>query len=124
MKLINQALSEKGLKLKELSPEIQKEINDLREMIVKYNMAVSEYENDGEEDEEVEKKLDETEDTIAETEQSLAEKIKAFEKLDANTPPANNPPVEKKKDNTVGWLIFAGVVAVATLGSINLFNKK
>ena len=52
MKLINAELQAKELKLKQLSQELQDEIAQHKEMIVKYNMACDEYD----EDEETEKK--------------------------------------------------------------------
>ena len=50
MKLINAELQAKELKLKQLSQELQDDIAQHKEMIVKYNMACDEYDNDEEED--------------------------------------------------------------------------
>ena len=131
MKLINAALAEKNLKLKELSSEIQDKIAQHKEMIIKYNLACEEYENDEEEDAETEKKLDEQEDFIASNEQEVADEIRAFEKPapPADPAPAPDPkpahaPAPAKKDNSAGWLIFGGAVLLVTLGAVNIFKKK
>lgn len=136
MKLINSALAEKELKTKQLPKELQDEIAQHKEMIVKYNMACDEYENDDEEDAETEAKLDEQEDFLAKNETEIAEKIKAYE---VPAPPAPDPtpapapdptpapapaPAPAKKDNSAGWLIFGGAVLLVTLGAVNVFKKK
>lgn len=132
MKLINAALGEKNLKLKDLSSEIQDKIAQHKEMIIKYNLACEEYENEEEEDAETEKKLDEQEDFIASNEQEVADEIRAFEKPAPPAPdpvPAPDPtpapaPAEPKKDNSAGWLIFGGAVLLVTLGAVNVFKKR
>jgi hypothetical protein len=132
MKLINAALAEKNLKVKELSEDIQQKIAQHKEMIIKYNLACEEYENDEDEDAETEKKLDEQEDFIASNEQEVADEIKAFEKpapapAPVSTPdptPAPAPAEPAKKDNSAGWLIFGGAVLLVTLGAVNVFKKK
>jgi hypothetical protein len=133
MKLINAELQAKELKLKQLSQELQDEIAQHKEMIVKYNMACDEYDNADEEDEETEKKLDEQEDFLANNESDIAKRIKEFE-VPAPTPdpePASDPtpapapaPAPKKSDNSAGWLIFGGAVLLVTLGAVNVFKKK
>ena len=141
MKLINEVLKEKNLKLNELPAELVEKVNDHKEMIVKYNMAVDEYENDEEEDGEVEKKLDEQEDFIANNEKELAEEIKNYSKPHPQPEPEPEPepepqfgrrtpirevrvPEKKEKKSDVGWLIFGGVVLAITLGAVNVFKKK
>ena len=137
MKLINSALQEKELKLKQLPKELQDEIAQHKEMIVKYNMACDEYENEDDEDAETEAKLDEQEDFLAKNETEIAEKIKAYE-VPAPAPdptpapaPAPDPtpapapaPAPAKKDNSAGWLIFGGAVLLVTLGAVNVFKRK
>lgn len=133
MKLINAELQAKELKLKQLSQELQDEIAQHKEMIVKYNMACDEYDNADEEDEETEKKLDEQEDFLAKNELEIANKIKAYQvpapAPDPNPAPAPDPapapaPAPKKSDNSAGWLIFGGAVLLVTLGAVNVFKKK
>ena len=89
-------------------------------------MALDEYEKEEEEDKETEKKLDDMEHFISTKDQQLANQIKAYEPpapvVPEGTPPP--PPPEKKEDNSIGWLIFGGVVIVATLGLVNVFKKK
>jgi len=127
MKLINQALQEKNFKIADLSSELQEKINQHKEMIVKYNMACDEYENETDTNPETEKKLDEQEDFIAKNESEIVAEIKAYQKADV--PPADPipaPPVVKtnKKDSSAGWLIFGGAVLLVTLGAVNVFKKK
>jgi len=132
MKFINAALQEKNLKLKELSDELKDRIAQHKEMIVKYNMACEEYENDDEEDAETEAQLDRQEDFIAQNEQEIADEIRAIEKpSDEPAPNGYNPPpvvvtknTEPKKGNSAGWLIFGGAVLLVTLGAVNVFKKK
>lgn len=130
MKLINAALAEKNLKLKDLPAELQEDVAEHKEMIVKYNMACDEYENEDEEDAETEKKLDEQEDFLASNEADIAARIKAFEKpAPAPDPapdptPAPAPAAPAKKDNSAGWLIFGGAVLLVTLGAVNVFKKR
>jgi hypothetical protein len=136
MKLINAELQAKELKSKQLSQELQDEIAQHKEMIVKYNMACDEYDNADEEDEETEKKLDEQEDFLAKNESDIAKRIKEFEvpapapapdpaPSDPTPAPAPAPaPAPKKSDNSAGWLIFGGAVLLVTLGAVNVFKKK
>jgi septum formation inhibitor MinC len=135
MKLINAELQAKELKLKQLSQELQDEIAQHKEMIVKYNMACDEYDNDEEEDVETEKKLDEQEDFLARNESDIAKRIREIpapkkepapseptsEPAPAPTPAATTP---KKSENSAGWLIFGGAVLLVTLGAVNVFKKK
>ena len=134
MKLINAELQAKELKLKQLSQELQDEIAQHKEMIVKYNMACDEYDNADEEDEETEKKLDEQEDFLANNESDIAKRIREFQvpatkdpaPSDESTPAPAPAPAQapKKSDNSAGWLIFGGAVLLVTLGAVNVFKKK
>jgi hypothetical protein len=134
MKLINAELQAKELKLKQLSQELQDEIAQHKEMIVKYNMACDEYDNADEEDEETEEKLDEQEDFLARNESDIAKRIREFQvPAPASDPePTSDPkpaapaqaPAPNKSDNSAGWLIFGGAVLLVTLGAVNVFKKK
>ena len=133
MKLINAELQAKELKLKQLSQELQDEIAQHKEMIVKYNMACDEYDNADEEDEETEKKLDEQEDFLAKNESDIAQRIRAYQvpapkadpaPSDPTPAPTPAPAAPKKSDNSAGWLIFGGAVLLVTLGAVNVFKKK
>jgi hypothetical protein len=143
MQLINQALKEKNFKLADLSEELKEKINDHKEMIVKFNMAIDEYENDEDEDAATEKKLDEQEDFIANNEKELADEVKSYVKPEPKPEPEPEFPIHrpehrpehrrpehrrpepaKEKKSDVGWLIFGGVVLAITLGAVNVFKKK
>jgi peptidoglycan hydrolase CwlO-like protein len=132
MQLINQALKEKNFKLADLSEELKEKINDHKEMIVKFNMAIDEYENDEDEDAATEKKLDEQEDFIANNEKELADEVKNYVKPEPEPEPRfierrpehRRPEPAKEKKSDVGWLIFGGVVLAITLGAVNVFKKK
>lgn len=122
MKLINAALAEKNVKSKELTNELQEKIARHKEMIIKYNLACEEYENEEEEDAATETKLDEQEDSIARNEAEVAAEIRAFEKPVVVA--ATGAAAEPKKESSVGWLIFGGAVLLVTLGAVNILKKK
>ena len=130
MKLINAALAEKNLKIKDLSKELQQDISKHKEMIVKYNMACDEYENEEEEDASIEKKLDEQEDILASFEGEIAANIRSYEKNVKNLIDQNSASVvssdtdSEKKGSSVGWLIFGSAVLLVTLGAVNVFKKR
>jgi len=122
MKLVSQALSEKKLSVEQLPSNLQSEIEDLRNMILKYNEACDEYDalEEDERDLETEKNLDSMEDSIAEVEKDLADEIRSL-----NTQPSGEqkPTEQKKEKSSLGWLLLAGVVGVVTLGVVSLRNK-
>ena len=122
MKLVSQALSEKKLSVEQLPSNLQSEIEDLRNMILKYNEACDEYDalEESERDLETEKNLDSMEDSIAEVEKELADEIKS---LNAKPSGEQKPTEEKKEKSSLGWLLLAGVVGVVTLGVVSLRNK-
>ena len=73
--------------------------------------------------------MDDLEDSISEREIELATFIKAYEKPAPEPAPAAAPAPAaqaqpKKEDNSVGWLVFGGVVLALTLGAVNLMKKK
>jgi hypothetical protein len=122
MKLINQALKEKNLTIRQLPSNIQQEIESFRGMILKYNEACDEYDKEPEQDDETLRKLDEMENYIAHTETELADKISGKQVTVAADGGATTTP--KKEDNSVGWLIFGGIALVATFGLVNVFKKR
>ena len=125
MKLINAALQEKQLKLKELSEQLIQDIKNHQEMVVKYNMACEQYESEEEEDVETEKKLDEQEDFIAANEAEIAKHVREFEKpVVQSDAPVTPPAPVKKESSSAGWLIFGGAVLLVTLGAVNVFKRK
>ena len=147
MKLVSKALSERDLSVKELSPQLQNEIESLKGLILKYNEACDEFDEDsevGEDDKSDEKELDEMESYISNTENELADKILKFKVPSYERPIREEKPTRevketaqeasnaiaadvekvKKEGSSVGWLIFGGIVLVATVGMVNVFNKK
>lgn len=122
MKLVSQALSEKKLSVEQLPSNLQSEIEDLRNMILKYNEACDEYDalEEDERDLETEKNLDSMEDSIAEVEKELADEIRS---LNTQTSGEQKPTEQKKEKSSLGWLLLAGVVGVVTLGVVSLRNK-
>jgi phage-related tail protein len=128
MKLINAALQEKQLKLKELSEQLRQDIKNHQEMVVKYNMACEQYESEEEEDVETEKKLDEQEDFIAANEAEIAKHVREFEKpvvqQTVSDAPTATPAQPKKESSSAGWLIFGGAILLVTLGAVNVFKRK
>lgn len=126
MKLINAALAEKNLKLKQLPEELQQDVAKHKEMIVKYNMACDEYENEDEEDTEIENKLDEQEDFLANYEAEIADKIRDYENSPSTLSASgtSNSSAPEKKGSSAGWLIFGSAVLLVTLGAVNVFKKR
>jgi hypothetical protein len=123
MKLISEALQEKGLKQNELPEQITKEIDELRAMIVKYNEACDEYDEEEDNDEETEERLDAMEDAIAEFEKSIAEEIRGLGEQKPKVA-ADGTQTEEKKSSSLGWLLFGGVALALTIGAVNVFKKK
>jgi len=128
MKQINKLMTENKAGLKTMPQDLQVELEEFKKAVSDYNVACGEVEED---DEETIKELDEKEAHIKEWEKALVAKMKEyFEKAKADAaaepaPPAPAPtPKEEKKDNSVGWLIFAGVVFAATLGAVNMMKKR
>lgn len=132
MKKISEALRKKQITSKALPQDLQDEIAKLREEILAYNAAVEEYEKEkGEEnedaDEEADKKFEDLADSIAEKEVEIATAIENFQEAAKSDEPAPAPApaaAPKKEDNSVGWLVFGGVVLALTLGAVNLMKKK
>jgi hypothetical protein len=139
MKLISETLQEKGLKQNELPEQIKEEIDELRVMIVKYNEACDEYDEEEDKDPETEERLDAMEDSIAEFEQGIAQDIRVLAVNTSTTSTGSSstnnntkPPVTKvsadgtqeKKGSSLGWLLFGGVALALTLGAVNVFKKK
>jgi len=134
MKLISKALAQKGVSLKDLPQSIQSEVEQLQQLIVKYNEACDEYDEDEDKEDGTEQQLDEMEDYIADTENSIANRIRNIStksvqpqsqlQLKPEVKAANGGEVKKKSGTSTGWLIFGGVVLVATVGMVNVFKNK
>ena len=126
MKLIADALKEKGLTPAQLSADLQEEINDLRDMQIKYNEACDEYETleEKDRDDDTEKDLDSMEDSITEVELEIVEKIKALQPQQQQQGQQTQQKPAEKSDSSIGWLLFGGVALVVTLGVVNVFKKK
>ena len=131
MKKISEALRKKQITSKALPQDLQDQIAKLREEILAYNAAVEEYEKEkGEDnedaDEEADKKFEDLADSIAEKEVEIATAIENFQEAAKSDEPAPAPAAAapKKEDNSVGWLVFGGVVLALTLGAVNLMKKK
>lgn len=130
MKKITEALRKKQITSKALPQDLQDQIAKLREEILAYNAAVEEYEKEkGEDnedaDEEADKKFEDLADSIAEKEVEIATAIENFQEAAKSDEPAPAPAAApKKEDNSVGWLVFGGVVLALTLGAVNLMKKK
>jgi hypothetical protein len=122
MKLINAALKEKNLKLKDLPTEIVTDIETFRKSIFDYNVLCDEFEEDSE-NEELSNRLEVMSGEIESTDKAISEKILAYQ-VQSNEPTENKKVVEKKKKSSTGWLVFAGAVLVVTLGAVNVFKKK
>jgi hypothetical protein len=116
MKLINKALSAKGLNKEDLSPKFIDEINKLDKMMDKYDELEDAYDEEEEKSEEKEKEIDDLGDYIEEREKALANAIMGIQTQDDDAAP--------KKKGSGGLLLLGAVVLVVTLGSVNLFKNK
>jgi chromosome segregation ATPase len=123
------ALEQKKLSIESLPSEIKSKFESLIELNEKYNEAIDDYDKQEERDEEIEKELGEMEEFIQKTDTEVAELINNFnpepEVVPEPTPTETKAPKEEK-DNTIklGWLIFGGIVLVATVGAVNMFKKR
>jgi hypothetical protein len=134
MKLINATLHDKQIKSSELPDDVKQDIEELKDLVLKFNDAVVEYNSSDKPSKATEQKLDAMEDNIVDVEKEIVEKIKAYEKPADPVPdpapvtaPASDPAPakeEKKGDSGVGWLVFSAVALAVTLGAVNLFKKK
>jgi hypothetical protein len=132
MKLINATLHDKQIKSSELPDDVKQDIEELKDLVLKFNSAVQEYNGSDKPNKATEQKLDAMEDNIADVEKEIVEKIKAYEKPAADPAPDPSPAPdpnpapakEKKEDSGVGWLVFSAVALAVTLGAVNLFKKK
>jgi len=123
MKLISNALAQKGVSLKDLPSSIQLEVGQLQQLIAKYNEACDEYDEEEDKEDGTEQQLDEMEDYIAATEKAIADKIMTPTSVTpTNTVKATGG--EVKKGTSAGWLVFGAVVLVATVGMVNVFKNK
>ena len=91
-------------------------------------------------DPQTEKRLDAMEDAIAQFEIGIVQDIKDLnqeqeevqeqrqqqrqEQVSADGTKTEEQPEEKKKDSSLGWLLFGGVALALTLGAVNVFKKK
>ena len=124
MKDVSKALAEKKLSIRSLPEHLQQEIASLKALIIKYNEACDEYEEHEGKDEATEKELDNMEDYIKESEEDLVSKIMEINPVASTATTAAVDGKKKEEDTSIGWLIFGGVVLVATVGLVNVFKKK
>ena len=124
MKDVSKALAEKKLSIRSLPENLQQEIASLKALIIKYNEACDEYEEHEGKDEATEKELDNMEDYIKESEEDLVSKIMEINPVASTATTAAADGKKKEEDTSIGWLIFGGVVLVATVGLVNVFKKK
>lgn len=127
MKLINAALREKNFKLKDLTPEIQAEIESFKKVLFEYNVLCDEWEED-KENQELNGKLEVMATEIEATDKRISEKIMAHNTQIEPKPQTVNADGDKKpkenKKSSTGWFVFAGAVLIVTLGAVNVFKKK
>jgi hypothetical protein len=134
MKLINETLHDKQLKVADLSDAIRDDIYEYKELLEKYNEAVKVYNDEPKANKATEAKLDAMENDLAELESGIIKEIKAYDKpapapaptpapTPAPAPAPANADGKKEGGSGIGWLLFAGAVLVVTLGAVKLKNK-
>jgi cell division septation protein DedD len=125
MKVVNKALEFAKLKSTELPQELKDELNDLKELIKAYNLALKDYDAQDEIDEEVEKSLEGKEHYIAQAEADLAAKIRGLKVEENPTPNPTPTPNQTPKKDGGGWgLLLGAVVLIGTLGLVNVLKKR
>ena len=124
MQLLNDTLTENNISIKDLPVSFQKREDRLKKMFEQMFQAVNEYEANP--TDEAKKNIDEADAYIVSYEESLVEDIEEY--LSKNN---RNEPTPKgdgdgdggeKKSSGAGWL-FAGLVAVVTLGAVVMRRK-
>jgi hypothetical protein len=124
MQLLNDTLTENSISINDLPVSFQKREDRLKKMFDQMFQAVSEYEANP--TDEAKKNIDEADAYIVSYEESLVEDIEEY--LSKNN---RNEPTPKgdgdgdggeKKSSGAGWL-FAGLVAVVTLGAVVMRRK-
>lgn len=124
MKKTSQALKQKNLSAEQLPTEIKSQVEKLTDMTENYNEIVENYEKEEETNKDLEKELDDLHADIQKTDDELSELIKNYNPEPPAQKSAEGTKTEEKKDNGIGWLIFGGIVLVATVGAVNMFKKR
>ena len=138
MILVNEALEKKNLEVEDLPLALQERVRRLDSMCQNLSKAWSEYEEDGEKDDETNERFDKIESDIESTDKKLSKSIMDFnpapvapvtppaEPVAPVTPPAEPvaPVVEKSKGGGSGWGIFLAVAATVALAAIGVKYVK
>ena len=122
MQLLNDTLTENNISIKDLPVSFQKREDRLKKMFEQMFQAVNEYEENP--TDEAKKNIDEADAYIVSYEESLVEDIEEYlSKSNRNEPtPSGDGDGGEKKSSGAGWL-FAGLVAVVTLGAVVMRRK-
>jgi hypothetical protein len=125
MQLLNDTLSENNIALTDLPVSFQKRGKRLESMIEQMIKAVQEYEDNP--SDEAKKNIDEADAYIVNFEESLVEDIEEYLSKQGGGGQGGNykPNADEegeKKSSGAGWL-FAGLVAVVTLGAVVLRRR-
>lgn len=125
MQLLNDTLSENNIALTDLPVSFQKRGKRLESMIEQMIKAVQEYEANP--SDEAKNNIDEADAYIVNFEESLVEDIEEYlsKQGDGGQGGNHKPNAEaegEKKSSGAGWL-FAGLVAVVTLGAVVLRRR-
>lgn len=123
---IQNVIEELGLEHNNLPRVLTQRVNAIENLTSRLASAKQEF-ND-EPTEENEEKLDEIQDYVEEyfkdvQEQLQTHKSKLEKKVNENSE-GNIVIDEEKKSNGMGTLLLGGVILVATLGAINIFNRR
>ena len=128
MILVNEALEKKNLEVEDLPLALQERVRRLDSMCQNLSKAWSEYEEDGEKDDETNERFDKIESDIESTDKKLSKSIMDFNPAPVApvTPPAEPvaPVVEKSKGGGSGWGIFLAVAATVALAAIGVKYVK
>jgi len=115
--LFEDALSEKGMKRKDLPEKIQHKINELAKLCKELDAT----------DDEDEKEIDRLNNSIDYMDEKIAEEITSLGTGDPAPDPTPNPdpdPAPKEKDNTLATVGIIGAFGLLLWGAFKIFGGK
>jgi len=123
MKLVKEALAQKGFNVTDLSDELQGEYHNLHKMLTKYIEACEEFDADPQMEAELETKLNDQEDYLVALDTELANKIIAYLRTPA-TPQPLAAKEGKERTSSLGWIVLTALAVVTISGYIYVLKKK
>jgi chromosome segregation ATPase len=130
MDKIEQKLADVNLGVNDLPPQLKKLIDAVDTQADKLEAKIQAYEDEGNADEEVEKKFQDSLALIEERENYIVEKIEEYNKQllqkesdDKVVTPSDEPKPTEKKKLGIGAILLGVAVLAVTLGAVNVMKK-